>query len=341
MKNILAKLALAILAIHVALMVNIAVASAADDLAPAQPGDITRPIEKLQQIGEGTNLPSFNETGRHADAPADYQQPGVSTIASPILFVVDLMRFLISGIALLVVIVAAFKLIAKAEEEEAGKTKNTLIWGVAGLILIQFADALVKKMFFGEQGEAFGDAGTSQLFAEESVSQIRGIIGLVQIFIGSIAVLVIIIRGFMLVTSVGDEESQTKAKAHVLWGIGGLIVVGLSEVVVRGFIFPEAGNTLPNVDVGKKIIISLTNYISGFVAIFAFANLFIAGYRYVVSGGNEEVNEKVKKAILGSVIAILLALGAFAAVNTFITLEARPDEQAGQNSPQNEIINQP
>lgn len=330
MKKNLKKLVVALLAIHLGLMMNMLVANAAGDApAPGKPGDIRSTIETLQVIGEGTNLPSFNEDGKHADAPADYQQPGVATIASPVLFLIDLMRFVISGIAIFVLIVSAGKLIINSdEEEEVGKAKNALIWGAAGLILIQFANVLVKKMFFGDQGEAFGDAGTSQLFAEESVSQIRGIVGFIQVFIGAVAVLVIIVRGFMLVTNAGDEEGQTKAKTHLLWGVAGLIVVGLSEVVIRGFIFPEAGNALPSVDVGKKIVISLTNYISGFVAIFAFANLFIAGYRYVVSGGNEEVNEKVKKQILGSVIAILIALGAFGAVNTFITLEARPDENS-------------
>ncbi len=327
MKKNIKKLIVALLAIHLGLMVNIMVASAADN-APAQgvSGSVITPIEKLQTIGEGTNLPSFHETGRHADAPADYKQKGIATIASPFLFIVDLMRFLISGIALLVIFISAIKLMSNSNEEEAGKTKNALIWGVAGLILIQFADAFVKKMFFGEQGEAFESQGTSELFAEESVSQIRGIIGLVQMFIGAVSVLVIVIRGFMLITNVaGDEESQTKAKTHIMWAIGGLVVVGLSEVVVVGFLFPEAGEALPDVDVGKKIIISLTNYVSGFVAILAFANLFIAGYRYVVSGGNEEINAKVKSSAIGSLIAILLALGAFAVVNTFIKLEARPE----------------
>ncbi|MEK7085491.1 MAG: hypothetical protein AAB953_00560, partial [Patescibacteria group bacterium] len=62
-------------------------------------------------------------------------------------------------------------------------------------------------------------------------------------------------------------------------------------------------------------------YISGFIAIFAFATLFYGGYRYVVSGGEDEVKEKVKKTIFGAVMALILALAAFAIVNTLVKFE--------------------
>lgn len=334
MKKFLQQLVTALLFINLALTLT-----AFANNAPTAPGDTIVPINKLQEIGAGTNLPSFDSTGQHADAPPEYLQPGVGTLTSPALFVIDILRFIASTVAVLVLFVNVGRLLGDPTDEQADKSKQQLLWGVVGLILIQFADTLVKKMFFGEQGEAFEDAGTSELFAQESVSQIRGIIGFIEVFIGVAAVLVIIVRGFRLVTSLGEEEAMTKAKDQIIWAAGGLVVVGLSEIVVRGFLFPEAGNALPNDQVGKAIIISITNFASGFVAIFAFANLFYAGYRYVTSGGNDEVSEKVKKSFFGSVVALLLALGAYAAVNTFITLDPRPDEvpnsseQVQQNPP--------
>lgn len=327
MKNILKKLVGAILILNLALTINIAVVHAGnDDERATAPGDVVRPLDALREVGAGTSLPGFTDTGQHPDAPADYLQKGVSTVTSPILFTIDLFRFLVSGLAMVFIVVAAAKLIGNPAEDEATNLKRHIVWGVAGLIVIQLADTIVKKMFFGEQGEAFEDLATAELYAEETVSQIRGIIGFVEIFVGAMAVFVIVIRGFKLITSVGEEEELTSAKNHVIYAMGGLIVVGLSEVIVRGFVFPEAGNALPDAQAGKAIIISITNYFSGFIAIFAFAALFYAGYKYVVSAGNQEETEAVKKTFLGAVLGLLLALGAFAAVNTFVTLEARPVE---------------
>lgn len=327
MKKILKKLVGSLLLIHMALTINMAVVNAADDVAPTPPGEVKTPIQSLRDVGEGTNLPSFIDSGQHPDAPPDYLQSGVSTVASPILFAIDIFRFVISGLALIYVFIAAAKLIGNPVEDEATKAKSHMLWGVGGLILIQLADVIVKKMFFGEQGEAFEDLATAELYAEETVSQIRGIIGFIQAFVAAVAVFVIVIRGFTLIASVGDEEELKTAKNQVIYGIGGLIIVGISEFVVRAFVFPDNGNALPDAEAGKVLIISITNYFSGFIAIFSFATLFYAGYKYVVSAGNDEETEAVKKTFFGALIGLLLALGAFAGVNTFVTLEARPDAQ--------------
>lgn len=310
MKNFLKKLAISFLLIHLALTIQMAVTQAS----------VPSPVEFLNKIGEGTNLPDFVDEGIHPDAPADIQ-PGVATATSPILFAIDLFRYVVGTLAFIMIVIAAIKLVSTSSDEEAGKAKKSLLIGIVGLLIIQLADTAVKKMFFGEQGEIFEDVGTSQLFAEETVSQLRGIIGFIEAFLGIAAVLTIIIKGFTLITSGGNEEEQTKAKKHIIYAIVGLAVVGLAEVVVRGFIFPEAGNKLPDVEVGKRIIVSIVNFLASFIAILAFITLFFAGYQYVASGGNEEVTTKVKKYFYGAVIALLLALSAFALVNTVLDFE--------------------
>lgn len=282
------------------------------------------PIEKIQEVGTNTKLPQF-QIGQHPDAPPDYSQEGIGTFTSPIYFAIDLFRYVVSAVAILVIVFSAIKLISTSNEEDAGKVKDNLVYGIVGLLVIQIADVAVKKMFFGEQGEILENAANAQIYAEESVRQIRGIIGFFEAFLGAIAVLVMIIRGFTLVTSAGDEEAMGKAKTQIMYALVGLFIVGLSELVVRGFIFPDAGQSLPDVNKGRKIIVMITNYIAGFVSIISFATLFYAGYRYVVSAGNEEETGKVKEIITGSLIGLILALGAFAAVNTLIEFEAPAD----------------
>ncbi len=330
MRKFAGKLATVLLFIHLALSINIAYANnPAPAPAPTKPGDVFTPVEYIKQIGKETGLPDFDTTGQHPDSTGAIE-PGASTVASPIYFIIDLLRLVINTIAFVIVIISAVKLISTSTEEEAGKAKSSLLVGLLGLIVINLADVIVKKMFFGEQGEAFEDMGTAKLFAEESVSQIRGIIGFLELFIGVVAVLVIIIRGFTLVTSAGDEEKVGAAKKHVAYALVGLAIVGLAEVIVRGVVFPDAGAKLPNVGLAKVLIVKITNFLSGFIAILAFIMLFFSGYRYVTSGGEEEVKEKVKKTFLSSIIALALALGAFAAVNTLITLDGTVGPEATQ-----------
>lgn len=329
MKKFIKQLVFLFLLINLALTIQMTVANAQEG------AEYIGPLREIQEIGEETGLPGFVETGQHPEAPPDYLQEGVGTATSPIFFAIDFFRYVVSGIAIIVIVIQAIKLITTTNEEEASKAKTTLIVGGIGLIVIQLADVAVKRMFFGEQGEAFEDIATTQIYAEETVSQIRGVIGFVEAFVGAIAVLVIVIRGFTLITSGGNEEAMTKAKNHVIYATVGLVVVLLSEVVVRGVIFPEAGEELPDVDKAKFVIINITNYLAGFISILAFLVLFYGGYRYVVSAGEEEATERVKKIITGAVIALVLALGAFALVNTLIEFE-EPEPGIVETTPQEE-----
>lgn len=327
MKKFLKKLVVALLIIHVALIVQSLVASAAENPYA--------PITTIKTIGsqEDTHLGDF-ATGQHVDSPPDYIAPGVGRVSSPVLFAIDLFRYFMSGVAFLVVVFQAAKLIATANEEEAGKAKTTLLVGILGLIIIQLASIIVYKVFFGEQGEAFETITDAQLAAEEGVELLRGILGFVEALVGVIAVLVFVTRGFVLLTSAGDEETITRTKKHVLYSIFGLIAVAMSEIVVRGFIFPDSGKSLPDAETGKFILVEVINFLSGFIAIIAFVVLFYAGYKYVVSAGNEEETEAVKKTFIGAVIALLLTMGSFALVNTLIKFQPLSEEiemQPGEN----------
>jgi hypothetical protein len=328
MKNFIKKLVLCLMLVNLGLTMQMIVANAE---TPVSDPKIPSPIESLQNIGKDTKLPNYVDTGIHPDASTE-TKPGVATISSPIYFALDLFRYLISGIAFIYIIVYAFKLTSTANDDEAVKVKDGLIMAVLGFILIQIADVAVKKVFFGEQGEAFQDVATTKLYAAEAVNQMRGLIGFFEYFLGAVAVLFIIIKGFTLITSAGNEEEIGKAKKQVLYALAGLIVVGLSEVVVRGFIFPENGAKLPDTQVGLYIIVSVTNFLVGFIAIASFLMLVYGGYSYVVSGGNEEVKDKVKKIIFGAVMALLISMGAFAAVNTFVKFDS-PENASSSTSP--------
>ncbi len=305
---------------NLALMLNVTVF--AQDIDENITG-VKTPSQVLSDIGgtgEDTGLNPF-EIGQHPDAPPDYEKPGVGAISSPLYFTLDLVKLLMSGVAILVIILMVVRLVINGTEEEFTRAKTGLIMGIVGFILIQISDVAVKNIFFGEYGEAFENIPSAKEFAKEGSLQLGGLIGLIHAFIASISVLIIIVRGMFLLNGMGNEEELTKAKNQIIYAAIGIILVGLSEVIVKGFIFPDNGQSLPDVNTGKNIIKSITNYLSGFIAILSFASLFYAGYRYVVSAGNDESTALVKRIFISATIALLLSVSAFAIINTFIQFE--------------------
>ncbi|MBI2592189.1 hypothetical protein HYW36_01810 [Candidatus Saccharibacteria bacterium] len=71
---------------------------------------------------------------------------------------------------------------------------------------------------------------------------LRKIVNLVSIIVGVVAVIMIIVGGFRYITSGGKEEGVKNAKNTILYGLIGLIIVALAQVIVR-FVLNKATTT--------------------------------------------------------------------------------------------------
>lgn len=283
--------------------------------APPEAGYVGSVLDK---IGGQSKLPDF--ASGHADAT---YEPGASRISSAILYAVDLFKYLLGSIAVIVIIMSGIRLITSVKnvEEVANKQKEHLKYAIFGLAVVLMADALVKQVFFGEAGEVYRSEADIKLAAERGNDHIRGLYSLISMVIGALAVLMIVIAGFRMVVGAGKEEANTSAKKQITWAIIGLMLVGVSEVAVKNILFPSNGGKLPDVNAANLQIIQITNFISGFVATIAVAMFMYGGYLYVVDFGKEEQAGKAKKVFTGAIIGLLLAMGAFALVNTVIKVE--------------------
>jgi Ca2+/Na+ antiporter len=272
-------------------------------------------LDKIQSV---TDLPTFDSS--HGQA---IQRPGVSNITSAVFFVLDMLKFLIGGVAVIMLILTGVRLIIarKKIDEVWPKQKEHLIMIAVGFVLIMLADYLVKRVLFGAEGEVYQSEASVQLAAGAATEQIKGIYNLAMIFVGILAVLMTIIAGFRLLTSAGNEEAQTKVKKQMTWLVIGLFVIGIAEFVVQDFIFPNKGVKIPAAEQGIKLIVSFTNFAAAFISIIAFIVSLYGGYLYVIAAGNEEQTSKAKKVLMGAIIALILGLGAFAIVNSVIQLE--------------------
>jgi len=62
---------------------------------------------------------------------------------------------------------------------------------------------------------------------------VSNIINLFSVIIGVVAVIMIIVAGFKYITAAGDSNSVTSAKHTLVYAIIGLVIVGLSQAIVR------------------------------------------------------------------------------------------------------------
>jgi cytochrome bd-type quinol oxidase subunit 2 len=273
----------------------------------------------IDDIQSHTELPTF-DTNVHADAIA---KPGVSNITSALYFAIDFAKYLIGSIAIITLLITGIRMIfaRKQIDDVWSKQKDKMIFMAVAFGVIMIADVAVKQTFFGTHGEVLDTVSSAQDAAIKGSEQIRGVVSMILMFVGTLAVLMLVTAGIRLLTSAGNEESQTKVKKQITWVVLGLFILGIAEFVILDIVFPDKGSRIPDLEQGKQLIKNFTNFVSAFVSIAAVLSSIYGGYLYVAAAGNEEQTEKAKKVLTGALIAIVLGLGAFAIVNTVIQLE--------------------
>ncbi len=299
-----------------------------------QTSDVQAPGSFLNEAGKNINLPGYT-TNAHPNASF---QSGASNITSAILYAVDFVKYLMGTIAVIVIIISGIRLItsAKQVDEISGKQKENLKYAIIGLILIIAADQFVKQVFYGDQGEVYSSGAQLQDAAKRGSDQIKAIYSLLEYISAALAVLMIVIGGVRLVTSGGNEEVQGKVKKQVTYAVAGLILMGISEFVIKDVIFPKQGSVLSDTEKAKHLIVNFTNFVSGFVSIAAVIMFIYGGYLYVTSFGNEDGTGKAKKIFTGAIIGLLLAMAAFGIISTVVKFKPTSGiESAGTNAANN------
>jgi len=206
-------------------------------------------------------------------------------------------------------------------EEVMTKSKNYVRYALEGLIVIFVADSIIQ-VFFGSEGQILrGGTSGAEEYGRQASALFRGIYNLVEVVIGSIAVFVLVMAGMRYVAGSTSEDQIAKAKKQITWALVGLFVIGIAEFVAKDVIFQNQGTSL-GVDQAKQLLASLTDFVAGTIGTLSFLFLFYAGYLYSLGSQNEDNVAKAKKIIIGAVIGIMLALGAFAFTSTLLDLAA-------------------
>lgn len=312
MKNFLTKFA-----VYAMLVLTVLTASYALDLNVVQAA-VPDVNEFVRDLGEDGDFYNPADEGLHRRALDESIAPeGVSVIQTVILQVIDVAKYLLGSAAVLMMTILGIRLVVTSKAEETiTEAKKHFMYVLIGFVLVMIADFMISNVFFGAGGEVLTSEESARFFARQGSLEIQNIYSAVEFFVGAIAVLMVIYHGFRMVTSAG-EDIDTHRKG-IMWGIAGLVMIGLSELVIKNVLFVEQGSTI-DIDAGIDVLVTMTNFITGFVAFISVALVVYAGIQFVIAFVSEGSNEKGKKALLAAVIGMLIVAGSYALTATMIS----------------------
>jgi hypothetical protein len=98
-------------------------------------------------------------------------------------------------------------------------------------------DGTVSSQEAIECGVNSASGSTSTQPGTDATNNINGtvhtVINVLSLFVGAVAIIMIMVGGFRYVTSGGKQESITSAKNSIMYALVGLVIVALAQVIVQ------------------------------------------------------------------------------------------------------------
>jgi hypothetical protein len=153
-----------------------------------------------------------------------------NSLVNPLL---NFMMTLLAVIAVLMILIAALKMMtAMGDEGKIKKQQQMLVGAVLGLGIIVLAKPVVQ-WFYG-----YGTSTPSTNVAQ-SVSIVVQIANFIMGFTFVAAVVMLIVAGIMMVINFGNDQQVQKAKKIISWVLVGLALILSAYTIVLLFIAPQ------------------------------------------------------------------------------------------------------
>jgi hypothetical protein len=234
-------------------------------------------------------------------------------------------RIVVGIVAVALFVVSGFIMVVAGDNEESvGNQKKALTYGVIGLALVSIAGP-VAEVFDFRQGNYLEDSDMFLERVELFDGTTRMFITFIKYILGGLAALSFIRSGVTFVIGSHNEENVTSEKKSLLVSASGLMLVFVSDLVVRRILYNAEYNsatseTVISINQSEAIrqLVAITNILVSFVGPIMMLSLVAGGLIYITARGDEEKTGLAKKIMLNSVIGIVIIYGAFAIVSTII-----------------------
>jgi len=146
--------------------------------------------------------------------------------------IADYLKYMLGSIMVLMMTISGIKLIvAQGNEEAVTKQKTNVVYSGIGMLVILLASNIVNAVYVINTGEV-QKTGVA-------ANTLGNVIRLILVFLGPAVVLFTIYAGFMYLTALDNEERSKKAKAMIVGGITGIVIIYSAYALVNTFYKPE------------------------------------------------------------------------------------------------------
>lgn len=211
--------------------------------------------------------------------------------------------------AVLVLVIAGFILVTATDESKLEKARATIIAVVMGGILTTIIWVLgvsgsVGLLYNGTAGFVMTSSASADVIGLEAIG-IADWVATIAVLLGIVFIIIAAVRA---VASLGDEGKYANARNAVIQAIIGLVIIGAAYIFK--IVFYDVREPSPLIALfASKVAIVL-----GFILLIAVAILVYAGFRMVISFGNDEAFNSAKSLAYRAVVGILIILISYSLV---------------------------
>lgn len=153
--------------------------------------------------------------------------------------VLTFIKYIIGSISVLFIVRNGLRLVVLGgNEEEVGKDKKNILYGLLGLVIILMANPIVNKVFFKIDTTKYPGLEPVRpgIDTARLIQEITGITNLIAAIAGPAALLSLVAGGLMYVLAAGEEEKTGKAKKLMTWSLVGLVIIYGAFAIVSTFV---------------------------------------------------------------------------------------------------------
>jgi len=138
-------------------------------------------------------------------------------------------KWLFGSIFVLLMVISSIRMVtAGGDEETITKQKQNLAWSLVGMLIVLLASNIVDAIYVINEPKEIV-AGTPGA----AVTEIAGIIRLLLVFLGPIAIIFTIVAGFYYLTAMDNEERANQAKRMIVGGVTGIVIIYAAYAIVN------------------------------------------------------------------------------------------------------------
>lgn len=209
--------------------------TATECVSPSRPDTTTYVCGVTQPVccvPQGVTTPGANASNCVKDAAGKcaFKNPlAFDTVEGFLAQILSWLRSIVVALALVVIVIGGLLYITSAGDEGKAETAKKWITGA----MIGLAIVFLAPTIFNELGSILGWTGTSATGAKTVAEILKSVLMFLLALAGSIALIMLVVGGFMYLFAGVDEHRAETGKDIVKYSVIGLIIIMSSYVIVQ------------------------------------------------------------------------------------------------------------